>query len=86
MTPVTTLSTMPETVDIVRAPIARGRVAEMLRRGWTIVGPAHEGAFIMEGPEPEGMAVPLGTPVNALASRAMDEALARLNARLATAA
>lgn len=39
--------------ETVKAYIARPRVAEMLARGWTILGPGGEGMMLMEGPDPD---------------------------------
>jgi len=39
---------------MIRAPIARGRVAEMLRKGWIVVGEVTEDRVIMAGPDPDG--------------------------------
>ena len=48
---------------IVQAQIARGRVAEMLAKGWAYVGPGEEDSVLMEGPEIGGTWVPLGAAV-----------------------
>lgn len=40
--------------DWVRAPIARGRIGEMLARGWTVVAIGDEERVWMEGPDPDG--------------------------------
>ncbi|HYG90576.1 MAG TPA: hypothetical protein VD978_30450 [Azospirillum sp.] len=42
-------------VETVKTYISKKRVAEMLARGWTIVGPGEEGSLLMEGPDPDGM-------------------------------
>lgn len=45
---------------MIRAPIARGRVAEMLRKGWVVVGEVTEDRVVMAGPEPDGDWAPVG--------------------------
>lgn len=68
--------------ETVRARIPRARVAEMLERGWLILGPGGEGCLLMEGPEPDGAPAPLGRHLVPLASAAWDRAVARLEASL----
>lgn len=53
--------------DCVRAPIARGRVAEMLARGWTVVAIGEEDRVWMEGPDPDGEPRQVFAPLAALA-------------------
>lgn len=60
--------------ETVRAPIARGRVAEMLARGWRLAGPSDESVVWMEGPSPDGRPLPLANPIAALLARAWDRA------------
>lgn len=60
--------------ETVRAPIARGRVGEMLARGWRLAGPGDESVVWMEGPSPDGRPQPLANPVAALMARAWDRA------------
>ncbi|HEY0837268.1 MAG TPA: hypothetical protein VGE72_25370 [Azospirillum sp.] len=39
--------------DHIRALISKKRVAEMLARGWCIIGAGEEGTLVMEGPDPD---------------------------------
>jgi len=59
---------------MIRAPIARGRVAEMLRRGWTVVGEVGEGRVIMAGPDPDGDWMPVGFALESMSARAVSRA------------
>lgn len=43
---------------LVRAPIAKGRVREMLARGWNVLDPTPESWTLMEGPEVDSVAQP----------------------------
>lgn len=40
--------------ETIRAYIARGRVREMIGRGWSVIGMDAEDRVLMEGPDPEG--------------------------------
>ncbi len=66
--------------DAVRAYIARGRVAEMLARGWRILGPQEESAVLMEGPDP-APAEAAPQRLGALAASVMENAWERATAR-----
>lgn len=50
----------------VRCRIARGRVGEMLARGWILLDTADESWVMMEGPELGGETVPLGRSFHSL--------------------
>ncbi|WP_029007809.1 hypothetical protein [Azospirillum halopraeferens] len=67
--------------DRVRARIAKPRAADLLARGWTILGPAGEGMLLMEGPDPDLEPTPAPSLLAAFArpllSRARTRALAR---------
>lgn len=76
----------PHTIETVRARIARGRVAEMLARGWILLGPAEDGTMLMEGPEPDAAPQSIGRWTSAIADAAWECAVARLEARLHAAA
>ena len=76
--------------DRVRARIAKGRAADMLARGWTLVGPAEEGVLLMGGPDPDLEPTPAPSPMAAFArpllSRARTRALAHTGRRAAVGA
>lgn len=65
-------------VENVKAYISRKRVAEMLARGWTILGPGGEGMLLMEGPDPDGMPEPLESLARPLIGRVWLRAMERL--------
>lgn len=46
---------------LVRARIAKGRVAEMLARGWSVLDPGPESWTLMEGPEVDSAPEPIGS-------------------------
>lgn len=62
------------TSDTIRAYIARGRVAEMMRQGWAVVAVGEEDRVLMEGPDPDGGLQMLGDVVSPLLTRAIDRA------------
>lgn len=48
---------------LVRARIAKGRVTEMLARGWAVLDSGHESWTVMEGPETDSTPEPIGAIV-----------------------
>jgi hypothetical protein len=66
--------------ETVRAPIARGRVAEMLARGWIVTGIGDEDRVWMEGPELDGGPRPLAAALPAFPARPVPAAAMRARA------
>ncbi|MGQ9366764.1 hypothetical protein [Azospirillum sp. ST 5-10] len=66
--------------DRVRARIAKPRVAEMLARGWDVLGPAGEGMLLMEGPDPDLQPSPAPSPMAAFARPLLGRAQLRAHA------
>ena len=66
-------------VETVKTYITKKRVAEMMARGWTILGPGEEGSLLMEGPDPDGMPQALETLMQPLVGRAWLRAMEALD-------
>ena len=64
-------------LDHVRALIAKPRIAEMMAKGWCVVGPGEEGSLLMEGPQLGGSPVRLSALVNDLFDDLVAQALER---------
>lgn len=66
-------------VETVRCFVSKKRVAEMLARGWTVVGPGEEGSLLMQGPDPDGMPQDFDRFTQPLAGRAWLHAMEALD-------